>query len=55
MAALAQSTEEDDDRQTDRLMVVPEPSDKAFVERVKLEVADARKRCLESAGLVSPT
>jgi hypothetical protein len=29
-----------------RLMAVPEPADKAFVERVKQEVAEARVRCL---------
>ena len=32
----------------DRLMVVPEPFDKAFVERVKREVVEARRRCLQS-------
>jgi hypothetical protein len=35
-------------------MVVPEPTDKTFVERVKREVAEARRRCLEISEWRSP-
>ena len=35
---------------TVRLMVVPEPRDKAFVERVRREIDEARRRVKEMSG-----